>query len=180
VTFDPTLKPKLIDALRSDLPFLKSLSAETNLDLTHFVNDSYLRQAYGPTYDQDLAKYDNPLVVRGRDDVCGGEVTDQRTASEAWFEGEDAVRPARNPTCMLTAVHRAEGAGKKLRAGYVPDAGTGTRTFAAAATWVDDPSLAAAGRLLPFATLDSANAYTAAHPGSKTEDYRSALAAAPA
>lgn len=177
VTFDPTIKPKLVDALRGDLPFLKSLDAATDLDLDQFVNDTYLRKAYGPAYAQDQASVANPSKLTGQDSTCNAEVSDMMTASEAWFEGQTSTRVASSPTCLLMMVRSAEGTGAKLRVAYVPDARTGTRLFAKTATWVSDPAAPARSRVLAFATLGGAETYAASRPGSRVSTYDGAFQA---
>lgn len=177
VTFDPTIKPWLVDALRGNLPFLKSLNALGDLDVDQFVNDSYLRKAYGPAYAQDQAEYANKSKLTGRDTTCNTEVSDVMTASEAWFAGEGTTRMAATPTCLVAMVRAAESKGGTLRVAYVPDARTGTRLFAKTATWVEDPGAPNRSRLLPFATVAWADGYAAAHPGSKVSNFDDALRA---
>ncbi|HEX7277971.1 MAG TPA: ABC transporter substrate-binding protein [Acidimicrobiales bacterium] len=177
VSFDPTIKPKLVDALRNDLPFLKSLSALTDLDIDQFVNDSYLRRAYGPAYADDQASYVNPSALTGQDTTCNRAVSDPMTASEAWFEGQATTRVAATPTCLISMVRAAQSSGSVLKVAYVPDATTGTRLFARTATWVDDPAAPTQSRMLPFSTLGAAEGYAAAHPGARVSDFDGALQA---
>ena len=177
VTFDPTVKPKLLDALRGNLPFLKSLNALGDLDVDAFVNDSYLRKAYGPAYGQDQASFANKSKVTGHDATCNTEVSDVMTASEAWFEGQGNTRVAATPSCLVAMVRAAASGGAKLRVAYVPDTTTGTRLFAKTATWVEDPAAPARSRMLPFATLAGAEGYAAAHPGSKVSSFDGAIQA---
>lgn len=177
VTFDPTVKPKLVEALRGDLPFLKALNALTDFDVDGFVNDSYLRKAYGPAYAQDQASFANKSKLTGQDTTCSTEVSDARTASEAWFEGQGTTRAAATPTCLMAMVRAAESGGAKLRVAYVPDASTGTRLFAKTATWVEDPAAPVRSRMLPFATVAGAEGYATAHPGSKVSSFDGAIRA---
>ncbi|MCX9190053.1 ABC transporter substrate-binding protein [Carbonactinospora thermoautotrophica] len=176
VTFDPTIKPVLREALERDIPFLKSLGALQDLDLDQFVNDSYLRKAYGAAYDTEARSTVNPGRITGTDPLSHRPVDDPATASEAWFDGEGATVPAANPTWLLRLL-KASG-GKKLRAAYVPDAATGTRWFADKAVWVDDPAAGPDAHLLPFTTLAGAQRYIDAHPGARVVDYATALKAA--
>ncbi|REE95325.1 ABC transporter substrate-binding protein [Thermomonospora umbrina] len=171
VTFDMTIKPQLVDALRKDVPFLKEIGSIKELDVDAFTDDGPLRRAYGPGYDRDAASLTNPAAIKGRDEICDLDVTDPRTASEAWI-GEE-ITPAANPTCLLRLVKKRGG---EPRAVYAPSADTGTKLFADAASWVRDPR--AEWPLLPFATPEAAAAYVGGHPGAQTLDYRAALAAA--
>lgn len=176
VTFDPTLKDEWVEALEGNLPFLRSLGSLEDLDVDEFVDDSLLREVYGEAYDDDVASFENASVLSGEDTICGGPVEDQSTASEAWLEGEASTRVSRTPSCFLELV-AAHGGPEALRVGYVPDAGHGTRTFAAQAMWVEDPSLEETQRFLPFATVADANSYVGAHPGSRVLDFASAVEA---
>src|SRR6185437_7260907 len=44
--FDTTLKPSLVDALKNDVPYLKSIGDFANLDVANFVQDGPLRAAF--------------------------------------------------------------------------------------------------------------------------------------
>jgi NitT/TauT family transport system substrate-binding protein len=107
--------------------------------------------------------------------VCGRAVDDPATASEIWFTGAESTQPAATPTCAMRAV---ELSGVQPRAVYVPDAATGTRLFASAATWVLDPSAAPDSQLLPFGTPAAARSYLQSHPGTRQLDYAAARTAA--
>lgn len=173
VTFDPTIKPPLVAALRKDLPFLKELGAVRSLDVGAFTDDGTLRQVYGAGYDAARASLTNPSRITGHDPVCGEDITDPTTASEAWFG--DGVQPAATPTCLLRAVKKK---GTAPRALYTPAADTGERIFGESAAWVHDPKAKKDGNLLPFATAAAAAAYAGAHSGATTLGYKAALAAA--
>ena len=174
VTFDPTIKQQLVDAMATDLPFLKDLGSVKELNLAEFVNDTYLRKVYGASYDTARTSVVAEREIKGHDPVCKTPVKDPRTAAEVWFTGEESTRVAATPTCLLRqiAAHRGE-----VRAAYVPDAKEGTRMFAAAAAWVLDPGKPADGRLLPFAVPADAQSYLTGHPGARALDYEAALAA---
>lgn len=178
VNFDPTIKPDQIDALRNDIPFLKTLNTETDLDVGTFIDDSYLKKVYGPGYETDRDSFANKSAIRGHDDICGVDVTDPTTASEAWFAGAEKTEVAATPTCLLRLVKAREQAGVTLRAGYVPDARSGNRNFARTASWVLDPDQPETGRLLPFATLGAAEDYVTGHASSQLVSYDQALATA--
>ncbi|WP_068923276.1 ABC transporter substrate-binding protein [Planobispora rosea] len=179
-TFDVTLKPQLRAAHEHDVPYLKRIGdGFSGVDLSRFVNDSYLRKAYGPAYDADTASTVNPAAITGDDPVCGIPVRDPATASELWLAGEETTRPAATPTCLLRGIAKAEADGAAdVRAAYVPDAATGTRWFADRAFWVEDPDAEENARLLPFTTEDGAEAYLDAHRGARIVSYDDALKAA--
>ncbi|WP_406175570.1 ABC transporter substrate-binding protein [Streptomyces sp. NBC_00996] len=175
VSFDPTIKKPLVDALATDLPFLKDLGSVKSLDLKKFVNDTYLRQVYGSSYAAATAKLTNPDRLSGQDPVCHTAVDDPRTASEVWFKGATSTKVAATPTCLLKQIAAHHGG---VRAAYVPDTETGTRIFAGSATWVLDPAKSANSRLLPFAVTTDADSYLAGHKGARELEYAAALAAA--
>ncbi|MFB7618698.1 ABC transporter substrate-binding protein [Kitasatospora sp. NPDC056181] len=160
-TFATPLDPKLLDALREDVPFLRSVGVLKALDVERFIDPSYQQQAALP----EIA----PARITGTDPVCGRPVGDPRLAGEIWYDGEETTRPAADPGCLLRALKNPAG---KVRAAYVPDAATGTRWFADKDWWVRD-----AAALLPFTTEDGAKAYLAAHPGARQLSYQEALAA---
>jgi NitT/TauT family transport system substrate-binding protein len=175
-SFDPTLKPSLVQALKGDVPYLKSIGDFADLDVTGFVQDAPLRAAFsarGTDYGKAVAATANPDALSGTDPVCNVSVDDPARASELWLDGAAATQPAANPTCLLKAIRDATARGAKVRAAYVPDTELGTRWFADKAAWVRDGQ-----DYLPFGTPSGAQRYVAAHPGSATVDYQQALAGA--
>jgi NitT/TauT family transport system substrate-binding protein len=173
-TFDVTLKSQQLAALDHDVPFLKSVGVlQDPLDLDGFVDDGFIKDAYGEDYDQAAADTTNPAAITGTDAACQEQVDDPATAGELWVDGEDDTRPAADPTCLLRNVAAVEAQGGSLRAAYVPDAVTGTRWFADHMIWLQD------GRAFePFATRDSADEYAAQHPGAKELTWEQAVAGA--
>ncbi|BBX36761.1 ABC transporter substrate-binding protein [Mycolicibacterium mageritense DSM 44476 = CIP 104973] len=175
-SFDPTLKPALVNALKGDVPYLKSIDNFADLDIAGFVQDGPLREAFaarGQDYDKALNTATNPSALSGRDPVCKTAVDNPATASELWLQGSDTTSAAANPTCLLKAIREAEARGATVRAAYVPDAELGTRWFADKSVWVRDGA-----NHLPFGTVAGAQRYTTAHPGSVVVDYQQALAGA--
>jgi sulfonate transport system substrate-binding protein len=162
-SFDTTLKPSLVAALKSDVPYLKSIGDFADLDVGGFVQDEPLRAVFGArgvNYDAARAATANPSVLGG----------DPTLASELWLDGSDTTQTVANPTSLLHAVRDATAHGAKVRAAYVPDAELGTRWFADKAFWVQD------GRYYrPFGTLAGARRYLAAHPGGVAMNYQQAL-----
>lgn len=175
-SFDTTLKPSLVDALKGDVPYLKSIGDFAELDVPGFVQDGPLRAAFaarGQDYTTAVAASANPSVLSGTDPVCNVAVIDPARASELWLDGSDTTQPAATPTCLLKAVRDATAKGAKVRAAYVPDAELGTRWFADQAAWVQNGP-----EYLPFGTTSGAKRYVAGHPGSVPVDYQQALAGA--
>ncbi|MCX4818642.1 ABC transporter substrate-binding protein [Streptomyces sp. NBC_01142] len=151
-TFDPTLKPSLVAALKKDVPVLRSAKLVGEVDVDAFIDDRYVKRAYGARYAKALTAAPPPA------------------ASEVWVKGKSVTRSFATPTELLAhlAAHRDE-----ARAAYVPDATTGTLWFADRAVWVADGK-----ELRPFVTGATAAAYVSAHPGSRTVSYADALARA--
>jgi NitT/TauT family transport system substrate-binding protein len=179
-SFDPTLKPSMVEALKGDVPYLKSIGDFADLDVAGFVQDAPLRAAFtarAQDYGKAVAATANLSVLGGTDPVCNVPVNDPARASEVWLDGAFATQPAATPTCLLKAVRDATAKGAKVRAAYVPDAELGTRWFADKSAWVrtSDP---AGQNYLPFGTPAGAQRYVAAHPGSAPVDYQQALSGA--
>lgn len=175
-SFDTTLKPSLIEALKGDVPYLKSIGDFADLDVDGFVNADPLEKAFadrGLDYQQAVDDTTNPSALSGQDPVCGIDVTDAKLAGELWVDGTDTTQPAANPDCLLRAIRDATANGETIRAAYVPDTEFGTRWFADKSVWVRDGQ-----RHLPFDTASGAQRYTAAHPGAAVVDYQQALAGA--
>jgi NitT/TauT family transport system substrate-binding protein len=162
-SFDTTLKPSLIEALKNDVPYLKSIGDFADLDVGGFVQDAPLRAVFGArsrNYDAAGAAAANPSVLSG----------DPALASELWLDGSEVTQTIANPTSLLRAVRNATAHGAKVRAAYVPDAELGTRWFADKAVWVQDGQ-----NYLPFGTPAGAHRYLAAHPGGTIVNYQQAL-----
>ena len=175
-SFDTTLKPSLVEALKGDVPYLKSIGDFADLDVTGFVDDAPLRRAFqtrGQDYDAARNRTVNPSALHGTDPVCRAEVTDPALAGELWAAGAETTQPAANPTCLLKAVREAEAGGATVRAAYVPDTELGTRWFADKAIWVRDGA-----QYLPFGTSAGAQRHIAAHPGTEIVEYHQALVGA--
>lgn len=162
-SFDTTLKPALVDALKNDVPYLKSIGDFADLDVSGFVQDEPLRAVFGARgldYGAARARTTNPSVLGG----------DPALASELWLDGSDQTQTVADPTALLQAIRDATARDAKVRAAYVPDAELGTRWFADKAVWVRDNN-----DYRPFGTVAGARRYTAAHPGSVSVNYQQAL-----
>ncbi|WP_338757929.1 ABC transporter substrate-binding protein [Nocardia vulneris] len=171
-SFDTTLKPSLIEALKGDVPYLKSIGDFAELDIDQFVDSAPLRQAYAGRgdYAQALASTVNPSLVSGTDPICGRAVDGSAQAGELWLDGADRPQPAADATCLLRAVQTAEAQGKTVRAAYIPDAELGTRWFADKAIWVRDGAT-----YLPFTTQAAAARYRQGHPAATVVQYAQAV-----
>ena len=90
-SFDTTLKPSLVEALKSDVPYLKSIGDFADLDVSGFVQDGPLRTVFGArglNYDAARTATANPSALRG----------DPALASELWLDGSDATQTVADPT----------------------------------------------------------------------------------
>ena len=172
--FNPAVKPQLVEALRGDQPYLKSIgSFEHELDLNTFVNTAPLEQAFtaaGQNYAESLASTQNASQIRGRDPVCNTDV-DPADAAELWLDGSENTQPAAGPTCLLKAIRQAQSQGESVRAAYISDPLLGTRWFADKAVWLRDGT-----QFVPFTTQDSADEYIKTHPGAVPASYDQAVA----
>lgn len=157
-SFDTTLKPSLVEALKGDVPYLKSIGDFADLDVAGFVDDGPLRRAF---------------QERGQDYDTALKATSAPAAGELWLQGSDSTTPAATPNELLRAVREAEAGGATVRAAYVPDTEFGTRWFADKAVWVRDGA-----QYLPFGTPAGAQRHVAAHPGTEIVEYRQALVGA--
>lgn len=172
-SFDTPLKPQLIQALKGDIPYLKSIGDFADLDVDKFVDDAPLRKAFterGVDYDRAVANFADPAPITGTDPVEHRPVTDPALAGEIWFDGQETTQPAADPTSLLRAVKAARAQGKKVRAAYVPDAELGTRWFADKALWVRDGQT-----YLPFTTPAAVQRYLSGHPGGVQLSYDQAI-----
>jgi NitT/TauT family transport system substrate-binding protein len=157
-SFDTTLKPSLVEALKGDVPYLKSIGDFADLDVTGFVDDAPLRRAF---------------EERGQDYDAALKATSAPAAGELWLQGSDSTTPAATPNELLRAVREAEAGGATVRAAYIPDTELGTRWFADKSIWVRDGA-----QYLPFGTPAGAQRHVAAHPGTEIVEYRQALVGA--
>lgn len=173
-SFDTTLKPSLVDALKGDVPYLKSIGDFADLDVARFVQDGPLRNALatrGRDYNAELARTTNPSLLHGTDPVCNVPVDNAALAGELWLDGADTTQPAANPTCLLKAIRAASAKGSQVRAAYVPDAELGTRWLADKSIWIQQGT-----DFVPFDTGAGAQRYLTAHPGATQVSYQQALA----
>ncbi|THA73868.1 transporter substrate-binding domain-containing protein [Streptomyces sp. A0642] len=152
-TFDTTLKPALIAALKKDVPVLRSAKLVGDVDVDSFVDDSHVKRVYGSGYAKALAA--GPPARRG---------------GEVWLKGKDTTTSYATSAGLLryVAAHR-----DAVRVAYVPDASTGTLWFADRAVWVADGDA-----LRPHVTGSAARADVAAHSGARIVSYADALSLA--
>lgn len=170
---NPAVKQSLVDALRGDQPYLKSIgSFPHELDLGTFINTGPLAKAFaaaGRDYNQALTTTEIPALT-GHDPVCNKPIP-ATGGAELWISGANTTQPAADPTCLLRAIKKAQSDHHTIRVAYVFDHETGTRWFADKAVWLRDGT-----EYIPFTTADGANRYAAQHPGAAQVTYDRAVA----
>ncbi|MGW1492727.1 ABC transporter substrate-binding protein [Streptomyces sp. NPDC002402] len=147
-TFGPALRAELVDALKKDVPVLKSAKLVGDVNVDAFVDEQYVKRALGDGYAKALA------------------AAPEAAKSEVWLK-TGSTRSFATPAELLRHITAQQG---KVRAAYVPDATTGTLWFADKAVWVADGV-----KLLPFVTRSGAAAYVLGHAGARTVPYAEAL-----
>jgi NitT/TauT family transport system substrate-binding protein len=176
-TLDPTLKPRWLAALKTDYGVLKKLNMVKDLDIDHWVDDRYLREAYkelGRDYGAQLASLAN-YQVEGKDPVCGVAVTNPAQAGEIWVEGVGIV-PFSSAACTLEAVNRYRAQGKKIDAVYLVDKALGVKLFADAAFYTVGGVDPKRPEVMPWLLKRDAE-QNAKNTGAKVATYAQALAA---
>jgi NitT/TauT family transport system substrate-binding protein len=174
-TLDPTIKPRWIAALKKDYAVLKQLDMIKDLDIDHWVDDAFVREAFkesGRDYGAQLASFAN-YQVQGKDTVCNAPVSNPSQAGQIWIHGGDVV-PFSSPACTLEGVNQYRAQGKKLNAVYLTDKTLGIKVFA------DDAFYALGGEgttnpdLEPFLLKRDAEA-SAKKSGAKVVNFTQAL-----
>jgi NitT/TauT family transport system substrate-binding protein len=175
MTTDPTIKPQLIDAAAQDVKVLQNLGRMKEFDVTKWVDDRYIRQAFAELkldYDAQLKTLAN-YEIKGEDAFCKKPITEPRKAGEVWVDGE-GILPFSSTACTLGAYADIKSKGKKINVAYVFDATRGVKLFA-------DQAFYAAGAdsnaIAPFLLKQEADAY-AAKTGGKVMTFERALKAA--
>lgn len=177
-TLDPTIKPQWVAALKADYGVLQKLNMITPLDLSTWVNDRYVKQAYqerGLDYAEQMGTL-RGYGVHGYDPVCRAPVHDSAQAGQIWIDGGDVI-PFSSAACTLRAVKDYQHQGEKLSAVYVMDHALGIELFADSAFYVVGQA-AADLPLVPFLLKRDAERY-AEQNGGTVATYAQALAAIP-
>jgi NitT/TauT family transport system substrate-binding protein len=178
-TLDPTIKPQWLDALKVDYSVLKQLNLIKDLNLSTWVNDKYVRQAYrdlGLDYEAQLKTLAG-YRVEGNDPVCNVPVRTPSEAGQIWVKGGDVV-PFSSAACTLAGVKRFTAEGKKIGAVYVSDKALGIKLFADAAFYTIGTD-AKRPEVVPFLLKRDAEQH-ARQSGGKVATYAEALNAIPA
>jgi NitT/TauT family transport system substrate-binding protein len=173
-TLDPTIKPILLDTIKTAYGVLQKMKRVKQFDIDAWVNETYVRRAFkerGLDYDAQklaLSNYD----VQGQDPICKKAVTRPADAGEIWLDGGDIV-PLSSATCTLRGVKQYNDAGKKVSVAYVYDKALGIKVFAERAFYATN---GAKDEIVPFLLKKDAEAH-AAKTGTNVLSYPQALAA---
>ena len=164
-TRDLTWKPEYRQAMVTAISTLKLLKkTDVDLDVNTFIDDRYIREAFkesGLNYDAALKNTaKQPLVAN--DAQTGKRITDFRTVTQVWIDGESKVRDYASTQEAFAAVKAAEQGGKKVRVVYVQDRSSGLKLFASQAWYVKD----AKGNLSAFLIKEDADNYARRVSGS--------------
>src|SRR5882724_9304127 len=161
MTTDPTIKPALIDAAATDVKVLQNLGRMKEFDPKKWVDDSFVRRAYGEMkldYDAELASTAN-YEISGEDKFCKKQISDPRKSGEVWVDG-DGILPFSSATCTLGAYADFKTKGKKINVAYVFDTARGIKLFADQAFFATG-----GGDIAPFLLKKDAEAYAAKNSG---------------
>jgi NitT/TauT family transport system substrate-binding protein len=176
-TLDPTIKPRWVEALAVNHKVLEQLKLIKPIDLSAWVNDRYVRQAYrelGLDHDAQLKSLAG-YGVEGEDPVCGVPVRSGKDAGQIWLQG-GAIVPFSSAVCTLAGVKRYTAEGKKIGAVYLTDRALGIKLFADAAFYTivgKDPGSPA---IVPFLMKRDAEQHARQSKG-RVASYAEALGA---
>lgn len=161
-SLDPSIKPILVDSIRTAYGVLKNMNRVKEFDVDSWVNETYVRQAFkerGQDYDaqkQTLANYD----ISGNDPVCKKPITRPKEAGEIWIDGGDIV-PLSSTLCTFMGIKKYESEGKKIAVSYVFDKALGIKVFADKAFYSVSGTDPAKLEIVPFLLKKDAEAYAA-------------------
>jgi len=169
-TFDPSIQPALVTALRTDSRLLRAVDPTIDPNIGNFVNAAYLRGVSRLTRisPSNVAR----TGLRARINDCSLRTWSASSASEVWFRGAERTSFLATPECALRYIRTTR---RPVEAAYVPDTLTGTRWFAERSVWLADPAAVTDRRILPFCTKDNALHYLHDHPGSTLITYQEAM-----
>jgi NitT/TauT family transport system substrate-binding protein len=126
LTLDPTIKPKWVEALKTDHGVLVKEKAIPPLDFGEWITESYLLQAYkelGKDYEAEKATIVDPAVANAD------------LPMEIWH-ARDGISTYATLEEFLTALNEMNATGAKLNATYVYDKTTGLKLFGKTAFFV--------------------------------------------
>ncbi|WP_039913236.1 ABC transporter substrate-binding protein [Cellvibrio mixtus] len=163
-TRDLTWKPEYRQATSTAIETLKLLKrTDKGLDVTTFINDKYLREAFkqsGRDYEAALKDY-SPLSLDAKDAVSGKTITDFKHLAQLWVRGEPLVRHYASFKDALAELQKLEEAGTDIRAIYAQASDSGIKLLANQAWFVQSSN----GQLDAFLLKDQAENFAKQHGG---------------
>lgn len=161
-TRDFTIKPEVRRALQVAVDTLALLRrTDTNLDVSSFVDERYIRRAaeeLGIDYEARLANYEK-LPLSGNDALSGEPITDPTLAAQIWVAGEPSVRAYKSPGSALAALDRLSSEGKEIRVVFMHDRNSGVKLLADRAWYARLPD----GSASAFLAKEDAAAWAQEH-----------------
>ncbi|GGI54773.1 ABC transporter substrate-binding protein [Oxalicibacterium solurbis] len=167
-TLDPSIKPILVDAIKTDHAVLEKLNRVKPLDVNAWVDEKYVREAFkedGLDYDAQKKSLKNYYNISGHDPICNKEISDPANAAEIWIDGGDIV-PVSSPVCAFKGIAQYQKAGKKIAVSYVYDHALGIKVFGGKAFYAMSGSTPAKLDVVPFLLKKDAEAYAKKNGGS--------------
>ena len=177
-TLDPTIKPRWLDTIKIGHDVLTKLNRVKPLDISAWVNETYVRQAFAElkldyeAQKQTLSNYE----ITGNDTLCKMPINQPKEAGEVWVEGMP-VEPHASTVCTLAAIQKLQGAGKTVKVAYVFDRALGIKVFADKAFYAVNSSDPKKPVIVPFLLKKDAEAH-AGKIGGQLATYSQALGAA--
>lgn len=126
LTLDPTLKSDWVDTLKFDHKVLADASLAPKLDMSQWVDDSYIRRAYAEMkldYEAQRAVIVDPLTAN------------RGLPNEIWH-ARDGIATFATVKEFLAAVAKLQASGAKLNSTYVYDQASGLKLFGSSAFFV--------------------------------------------
>lgn len=163
-TRDLTWKPEYRQAVQTSIETLRLLKkTDRDLDISQFVTDKYIREAFarsGLDYEAALKNY-APLPLKAKDALTGADITDFSRVAQIWVKGEPLVRHYSSPENALKALSELQREDKTVRVVYAQDRQSGIKLFAEQAWFVRAPN----GELSAFLLKGQAQDFAKAHGG---------------
>jgi NitT/TauT family transport system substrate-binding protein len=151
-TFEPSIKPQWVEALKYDHALLAKENGVPPLDFDRWIDPTFVKAAFkakGSDYDAASAS-----VVASKPDNA------ELKPAELWIDGE-GVKSFDSVKAMAQASRDAAKGSKKVLATYVYDKTTGLKLFGKVAFFVQ----AKDGALVPFMKKGEAEAFAASSGG---------------
>ena len=150
-TFEGSLKPQWVDAMKYDHALLVKERDVPPLDFAKWIEPKWVKAAYearGMSYDKQLATVVTP------------KAGDPSLKPELWIEGE-GIKSFDSIAGLVAAMQAAKKGGKTVNASYVYDHATGLKLFGQSAYYV----VAKGGALTAFMKKAAAEDFAASSKG---------------